>query len=386
VRSHFWRDVKEEHDPTVELNKQLATLYGESVEGFDSNMILIDSWTDFIQAISTTDRYKVQQSIVAAARREKKKLVLVTETKSYPDELLNLNHSTDAILLLQKRRLENRMYREIVIEKMRSLPLVQDTFLFTLANGRFTYIPWYVHQYPAITIEREPIQDPSDKRISTGNQSLDELTSGGFERGGLNLLEINNLAAPYLETFYIPFLSNQLILGRPAIILLPEGWSPERFIDSLSHFIDRSVVRDQVVFFGRHALSKDSNMRSLDNDPWKTLQEFQYESGQLEREFKCEVTELLSIDTLENKYGDTTVKGMLAEISSALPDTRRAVIAILSHQQSIKSDALSPNQHLRVQEINGVMSICGVNPRTNFLAVRPILSKGYLDYELMPIL
>ena len=132
----------------------------------------------------------------------------------------------------------------------------------------------------------------------------------------LLLIEVENLAAPYLETIYIPFLSNHLQLGRPAVILLPEGWSPDQFTRGLSHFLDPTLVEKQVVFFGRHALGHLDNVRSIDDDPWKTLQEIRYEATQLERQFDTEATELFSLDTLENKYGVTDVKGMMAEITA----------------------------------------------------------------------
>jgi len=166
---------------------------------------------------------------------------------------------------------------------------------------------------------------------------------------------------------------------------LPEGWSPERFIHGLSHFVDAKRVEKQVVFFGRHVLGQHDNVRSIDDDPWKTLQEIRYEATQLEREFNTQATELFSLNTLENKYGTTDVKGLLAEISSALPTTQRTAVTILSKQQELKSGSIAHGVHLKVQELSGVLSIFGVIPRTNFLAVNPMLSKGFLDYELIPI-
>jgi hypothetical protein len=277
------------------------------------------------------------------------------------------------------------MYRQLTIEKLRSMPIPQDTYLFTLEQGRFTCVPVYVHQYPAITVEREPIEDPSPERISTGNRSLDVLTRGGFTRGTLSLIEVDNLAAPYLDAVYVPFLSNQLQLGRPAIVLLPEGWSSERLTSGLAHFVNPNTVDSQVVFFGRHALGKKENVRSIDNDPWKTLQEIRYEANQLEKQFKAEVTELFALDTLENKYGPSLVQEMIAEVTAALPDTNRITLTILSRQQSIKSGSISHDAHIRVLELCGVLNVFGVNPRTGYFAVRPVLSGGFLDYDLLPV-
>jgi KaiC/GvpD/RAD55 family RecA-like ATPase len=383
--AHYWRSPNESELYELPLHEQLNKLLGQSVISESRSLVIIDSWTDFMMPIDKESRYEVQQSLIFTARNEGKKLLLVTEGDWNENYQRTLHHSADAIVRLKKLREDQRMYRQVTIEKMRSMPLKQDTFLFTLNNGRFTYVPWHVHQFPPITVEREPIKDPSPERISTGNRSLDGILGGGFQKGLLSLIEVENLAAPYLETIYIPFLSNHLQLGRPAVILLPEGWSPDQFTRGLSHFLDSKLVEKQVVFFGRHALGKQENVRSIDDDPWKTLQEIRYEATQLERQFNTEATELFSLDTLENKYGVTDVKGMMAEITASLPTTKRTTVSILGEQQNLKSGSIAYSVHLRVQELSGVLSVCGVNPRTNYLAVRPLLSKGFLDYDLVPI-
>lgn len=385
IMANYWRNLSAAELHDLPLHEQLSRLLGQSIISEKHSIVIIDSWTDFMMPISAEYRYEVQQSLIHAARNEGKKLVLVTEGDWDEKYQRPLHHSADAIVRLKKLREDQRLYRQMTIEKMRSMPLKQDTFLFTLNNGRFTYVPWHVHQFPPITVERDPIEDPSADRISTGNSSLDGILGGGFQKGMLSLIEVENLAAPYLETIYIPFLSNHLQLGRPAIILLPEGWSPDQFTHGLSHFVDPKLVESQVVFFGRHALGQLHNVRTIDDDPWKTLQEIRYETTQLERQFNTEATELFSLDTLENKYGVIDVKGMMAEITASLSVTKRATVSILGQQQNLKSGSIAYGVHLRVQELSGVLSVCGVNPRTNYLAVRPLLSKGFLDYELVPI-
>lgn len=57
-----------------------------------------------------------------------------------------------------------------------------------------------------------------------------------------------------------------------------------------------------------------------------------------------------------------------------------------THQhQELKSGSIAYGIHLRVKELSGALSVFGVIPRTNFLAVSPLLSKGFLDYDLIPI-
>jgi len=383
--AQYWREVTEAPLYEMSLQNQICTLLNMPDVSNDFNIIIIDSWNDFVMPVDDSRKYEIQQSMVYAARNENKKLLFVSESGWEPHHQKPLDHSADAIIHFDRLQDNQRMIRQMSIEKMRYHQVSQDAFLFTLQNGRFCYIPWYTHLFPPITVERESIRDPSKNRISTGNKSLDRILSGGFEKGMLSLFEVENLAAPYLETLYIPFLSNHLQLNRPAVILLPEGWSPDRFIHGLSHFVSADRIEKQVVFFGRHALGTRENVRSIDDDPWKTLQEIRYEATQLEREFEAEATELFALDTLENKYGVTDVKGMMAEITASLPLTNRATVAILSQHQELKSGSIAYGIHLRVKELSGVLSVFGVIPRTNYLAVSPLLTKGFLDFDLIPI-
>lgn len=91
----------------------------------------------------------------------------------------------------------------------------------------------------------------------------------------------------------------------------------------MSHFLEPKFVEKQVVFFGRHALGQLNNVRTINDDPWKTPQEIRYEATQLERQFGTEATELLSLHTLETKYGIADVKGIMAEITAPLPAAKR---------------------------------------------------------------
>jgi hypothetical protein len=65
----------------------------------------------------------------------------------------------------------------------------------------------------------------------------------------------------------------------------------------------------------------------------------------------AETTELFALDTLENKFGVADVKGMLAEITDALPITNKATITILNKHQELNSGSIAHGIHLRVKEL-----------------------------------
>jgi len=382
----FWRSDLGDDMSRLSLSEQLSTLTGKTVQLDGYDIIVIDSWTDFLAPYELAKRSELEHALTETARRERKRLVLISDCSEDNPCSSGTLRAADGVVTLNRLREEQRVYRRIIIEKMRGVPIEQDEFLFTLHGGRFTYIPWYQHRYPAITVEREPISDPSKDMISTGSRSLDRVLGGGFQKGALNLVELESITAPYLETLYIPFLSNQLQLGRPVIIVLPEGWSSERFVHGLSHFVDKKTIDECVVFFGRQALGRIGNVRPISDDPSKTLQEIRYEANQLARRFDKEVTEFFALDALENKFGPVKTTGMVAEITASLPETETATIMVLGRQQTISSSSLPHSVHIVVREICGVIGIYGISPKTGFLALRPRLTGGFLDYDLLPVL
>ncbi|MGY5871882.1 MAG: ATPase domain-containing protein, partial [Candidatus Thorarchaeota archaeon] len=183
IVAQYWREIQEESLHELSLEEQCSKLVGTDNVGKDSSIVIIDSWTDFLMPIKEEKIYEILQSLIFATRKEGKKLVLVCEGDLIEPVLRQLEHSSDAIIRLEKLHENQRMYRQMSIEKMRSRSISQDTFLFTLDQGRFSYIPWHKHQFPPIMVEIDPIPDPSKEKISTGNKSLDGILGGGFDKG-----------------------------------------------------------------------------------------------------------------------------------------------------------------------------------------------------------
>ncbi|MHA1290647.1 MAG: RAD55 family ATPase, partial [Candidatus Thorarchaeota archaeon] len=179
IVAQYWREIQEESLHEFSVKEQCAKLLGKETQCVDSSIVIIDSWTDFLMPVPDERKYEILQSLIYAARKEGKKLILVYEGDFRDPTMHKLEHSADAIIRLEKLSENQRMYRQVSIEKMRSRSISQDTFLFTLNNGHFSYIPWHKHQFPPIMVQREPILDPSKEKVSTGNQSLDGILGGG---------------------------------------------------------------------------------------------------------------------------------------------------------------------------------------------------------------
>ncbi len=368
-----------------DLDVLLGTISAAEGEAIESPTIIIDSLTHLLGDYPPALQEDIQRALTSAARSGNRRLVLVADNAQDDQLRATLLRAADGIVSLTRMREEDRAYRVMRIHKLRGATVDQDEFLFTLHGGRFKYIPWYRHRFPAITIGREPIRDASKRHVSTGSRGLDNLLHGGFQKGMVNLIEIDSMTSPYVETLYIPFLSNQLQLGRGVVVVLPEGWSQERLVRGLSYFVEREAVNNQMIFFGRHYVSSSSNVRTLDDDPQRTLQELRYEVHQLARRFGQDVTQFISLDTLENMYGSHDAAGMMAEMAASLAETSTTTVAVLTRHQEVLCSRVPHTVHIVVRQLCGVIALYGSNPRTGFLVLTPRLETGFLDYDLVPV-
>ena len=156
--AQYWRDIQEESLHELPLHDQCSKLLGTNNLCGDSSIVIIDSWTDFLMPVEAERKYEIQQSLIYATRTEGKKLILVSEGDWKEPEFRLLDHSVDAIIRLEKLHQNQRMYRQISIDKMRSRSISQDTFLFTLDQGRVSYITWHKQKFPPIKVVRDPIE------------------------------------------------------------------------------------------------------------------------------------------------------------------------------------------------------------------------------------
>ena len=82
IVSKFWETKNLEFDKKLSLCEQFTSLLGFDVSEKKSDLIIIDSWSDFIEPADNELRYELQQSLISAARAEKKKLIFEAFTQA----------------------------------------------------------------------------------------------------------------------------------------------------------------------------------------------------------------------------------------------------------------------------------------------------------------
>src|SRR3989475_11640765 len=105
-------------------------------------IVVIDSWEGAVRNLIEEERRSLESAIFSEFDDSKLGAVLVSEGERAP----NLTHLVDGITTLSMSRLEGRVGRSIMVDKLRGFRLRRQGALFTLDRGRFTPFPGVVFQ------------------------------------------------------------------------------------------------------------------------------------------------------------------------------------------------------------------------------------------------
>src|SRR5438128_9957474 len=97
-------------------------------------IVVMDSWEGAIRNLAEEERRSLESAIFSELEDSKLSAVLVTEGEPDP----SLTYLADGITTLSMSRLEGRVVRSMMVDKLRGFRLRRQGALFTLDRGRFT--------------------------------------------------------------------------------------------------------------------------------------------------------------------------------------------------------------------------------------------------------
>lgn len=366
-----------------EFVQQLFTLGAD----FSNKVIAIDSWNALIVNLSESQISHWASAIVQHLRAETSKIIFVIEGV----QATSLDWTVDGITVLSKRTITSthgisRRIRELSFHKMRGREIYNETYLASLAKGRLmTFYP-FKYRFPAIILKSEVITDPDDHHISTGSMGFDDLLGGGLERGSWNLFEVTTTIGDALDIVFMPLITNHLNNKRPAITIFREGVSFDSNQPYLDVFTGSKKWIEQTVNIERFVPEKTSNRFELPDKIDQLLNILEISKQSLRKEIGGPFLINLGLDTLENKYGIPALNEFIAITVSKARLEGDVIVGWLKENQEFRGGTTAATSHWKLDLINRALVLEGVIPATEYYAISPILSKGYIDYKLTPVI
>lgn len=215
-------------------------------ESLDKPIVVIDSWDAVVSHTGhyrAEDRERLEHNMCDFSRKTKTKIIFVVEyTEQRP-----LDYLADGVVVVQKKMIDERRVRELIIAKLRGVSIKKSAYLYTLDSGRFKYFEDFFAPKNVLSIP-EIIPDLNEG-ISTGIKDLDRI-SGGYKRSGLNLLVFSREVLSGYHFLIYPGLIN--FLNQGGIVFTVEG--TRNLKDELSPYLSENVrgnIKDEKEFLIR---------------------------------------------------------------------------------------------------------------------------------------
>jgi len=374
------------------VSATLESILGE-IHALKAKRLVIDSFSAMAQAFKEpVDARIVLHTILSKMVRQAGCTTLLIVEAPTAREGLGLGMEefvADGVIILRRGEAEGRSVRELEIAKLRGTEIKQPRHVFTL-DGGFRVCEPFSLKLPKERKRFKPIPD-TETHYSTGAEQLDRILGGGYPRGSFWVIEADPT---------VPLTLFRLFVGIPALNFIqqkrgmlyypPPGVTYQEAKKLYNGFIDPKVL-DLTRVCEVNPRSKEPSIvpiggstKDLEKDEkvWNEVKE------ELRRKTKQSVLMNLSLETLENRYGESREK-IFNVVTNQVASCRAngdLTIALSRPQLAtgLRAASLAGN-YLRLIEKDGTILFYGVNPRTGLYAVEADFSKGYPQLDFTPI-
>ncbi len=236
-----------------------------------SSLIIIDSLESLIE------RYGVDpSSLIKALQKDLvelsgTKLIIVIEA----EESTKWDYLVDGVLTLKVEEEKGRRTRQMVLNKLRGICIDRPVYLYTLADGKFTYASPLDPKLPLFEDGHEPILDGEGtsywerQLFSTGSNALDEILGGGFVRNSVVLFEFShdvplagqmNLFGPVLENF---------LAQERGVLFMPSSRDKHKFVNKSQLFEDKT--KKYIKIIDMEDRERNDDIKHIFKDAYKQL-------------------------------------------------------------------------------------------------------------------
>ena len=362
------------------------------VHGLGAKRLVIDSFSAMAQAFEKPIDVRVAVHLVLNRLvRQLGCTTLIIVEVPMGSERVGVNVEefvADGILMLRRDEVEGRLIRKIEILKLRGRRLKDHRYVFTL-DGGFKVFPSFALKEIGKPRPFKPLPD-TPMHFSTGIIELDEALSGGYPRGSIVLLEVDeNVPRGGVSSILNPVRLNFINNGNGVFSIPSAGLNADYVKRGLEPYADKRLFNRNVRIVEFEEGSQEPYTialrgRSIMDDYekfWEHIRAFKAETGK-------PVLGTIGYDTLEYIYPDDAAILIQQMVKTAKRirvsgDLRinivRPSMKITPHARYI-SDV-----HFKLVEAGGSLCLYGLKPRTGIYNIEVDVKEEYPKTRLTPI-
>jgi len=358
----------------------------EEVNRVKAQRLVIDSFSAIAQAFEKPHdaRILINTVLDRIVRCMGCTTILIVEVP-FGEERIGLGMEefvADGVIHLRVGRLEQRLFRDMAIRKMRGTEVSEDEVGFTIKGGFKAFISFETK--PIEKREKfKPLPDPPGK-FSAGSEELDSLLDGGYLRGSTVLLEISrNVSTQQYHLVLSPTPWDFLTKGA-GVIVLPSSGVDHNIVwrRSAESGLPKEVLSRllRVCVFGSSSTKREPYIvefegKNIDKDFERYLEV----ANELREETGKPLLHIIGIDRLIAHYGMDDAIKIINLSATMLRENRSLGFFLLKPGYPRVSNILNAivDTHLKIIREHGALLLYGLKPRTRLHFLEMDVSRGY---------
>ncbi len=377
-----------------EPKKQLANVSSISENISTKALVVIDSIQGLgkrlnVSADEMIDRFS--QDVLPGARAN---LVVISESA----EEDKLDYLCDGLVTLKMEPFNGRIFRKMVISKLRGTRISHPEHTFSLEGGKFVFVNPVQHWFEVpsdVKDKKCPIPIATEEgKVSLGNPSIDALLEGGV-RPGTYVMFVVDRAVPnsIIHHLKIPFIVDGLNKGHAAIVIPALSTTAEDVHGFLLNCVEKEIVDSHTRLLSENAgLDSKSKKYLIIVEPQCTSNEDNAKVSEAEQEMrnltKKPLYRAIGIDYEDAKYANEhtqLVKNIASNIATGHRLGDVTVSFLREGMELVQRLSAIVDVILYVRSLDGTIALYGEKPSTGLYSIKPDYSAGVPRVELRAI-
>ena len=348
--------------------------------------IILEIWDNITNELDNNDIIRTQKILSSLIDKNGGFIIFLTEEMNNTD----MDNLIDGIITLDQSFYKSYRLREMQIYKLKGTGINRSKIAFTLANGMFRTFSPLSHIINFDKKNNFVFLPHKEKIFSTGNQRLDNKLHGGFKKGSIISLEIEEEVDRFaFVPIFVPLVLNFVSQSYGALVI--SAWDQHTLAVTryITPFVNKKFLNKYFKIIGRANETKKDKKHSqqissyiipgIESDFLNTFNMWETEYEDLRNRTEgCLVTVDFSFVELQYQNELLNIQKAIINFTSSIRSSNDLLIMVSRpNYKSLEVMKSVSDIHLKLLEFNGAVMLAAIKPQFFLYNVQTDQNAGY---------